>query len=63
MRQKKEKRGLTVGRWAALLMLCLLLCTGCEVQESQPEENNTISVYYINKAETKITPVSRERCV
>lgn len=60
MRAKKENPVRTGGRWTALLMLCLLLCAGCAAQESQPEEDHTISVYYINKAETKITPVSRE---
>ncbi len=60
MRQKNEKRGLAGGRWAVLLMLCLFLCGGCAVEERQPEDDNTISVYYINKAETKITPVARD---
>ena len=39
---------------AALALLCLL--TGCGKQDVVPGENE-ISVYYINQAETKITPV------
>lgn len=60
MRIRNQKKGFR--RIRKLCMACLLLVllaavTGCG-EETQQTEANTISVYYINKAETKITPVS-----
>lgn len=43
---------------AAFLLSAGLLLTGCREKQEQMEES-AVSVYYINKAETKITPVSR----
>ena len=47
------RRGLVL--WA--VFLCLCLSAGCAGEEGTPQEG-TISVYYINKAETRITPVA-----
>lgn len=58
MEQKKEKHGPVRCGWAALILICLGFITGCAAQTEQPAEG-TISVYYINKAETRITPVVR----
>lgn len=66
MRMKNQKNGLPrTGRGAGspfllaavFLLAAGLLLAGCgEVQEQS--EESAVSVYYINKAETKITPVS-----
>ena len=48
-------------RAAVLLLGCLLLTgmfAGCGKKEETPA--NTVSVYYINKEETKITAVEKE---
>lgn len=58
MQKKRVSRSFARIRWAALLLLCFGFVTGCAAQTEQPAEG-TISVYYINKAETKITPVAR----
>lgn len=42
-----------------LLSACCLLAAGCAAQSGQAQGTG-ISIYYINKAETKITPVSYE---
>lgn len=42
---------------AALLLTCGFALAGCRESETAAEEG-TVSVYYINKAETKITPVA-----
>lgn len=42
---------------AGVICLLLAIVPGCGEESAQPQEN-AISVYYINKAETKITPVS-----
>lgn len=42
---------------AALFWLCMIAVSGCGTGEGMAEEG-TVSVYYINKAETKITPVA-----
>lgn len=55
--QKKGFRRMRGMRMACLLLLCLLTAAGCG-EETQQTEEEAISVYYINKAETKITPVS-----
>lgn len=49
-------------RAAVLLLGCLLLTgmfAGCGKKEETPA--NTVSVYYINKEETKITAVEKRR--
>ena len=53
--------GIRKMRAAALLLGCLLLTgmfAGCGKKEETPA--NTVSVYYINKEETKITAVEKE---
>lgn len=46
--------------WAGILfLLCLSFSAGCGSTDSQQSEK-AVSVYYINKAETKITPVTHE---
>lgn len=44
-------------RIAAVFLLCAGFLAGCGKEEAVQEES-TVSVYYINKAETKITPVA-----
>ena len=53
--------GIRKMRAVALLLGCLLLTgmfAGCGKKEETPA--NTVSVYYINKEETKITAVEKE---
>ncbi|MDO4331576.1 MAG: GerMN domain-containing protein [Eubacteriales bacterium] len=46
--------------WALVLLgLCLVFPAGCGSADS-PQNEKEVSVYYINKAETKITPVMYE---
>ena len=45
-------------KWiAAVLLLCLCLLAACRQEEVQDHGQGTISVYYINKDETKVEPV------
>lgn len=59
MKFLKENCHLTEIRLLLLLSALLFSLTGCSAEAPAPPEDN-ISVYYINKAETKITPVSRK---
>lgn len=53
----KHVRPLDMAKIAAVLLAYTLFLAGCGESEAMQEES-TVSVYYINKAETKITPVA-----
>lgn len=54
---RKRSGAAAAGRLAVLLLIGLLGLSGCKPAKPEQAED-TISVFYINKAETKITPVA-----
>lgn len=57
-RKTNERMKRYLLREAVLLLIGSLWLAGCGETQEQTEES-AVSVYYINKAETKVTPVSR----